>query len=85
MWVKPGAGVTRVGGTRQGALVVRVRAPATQGQANAAAIAALAEALGVPRSRVRLVSGRASRTKVLEVRGDEEILRRALAELATAG
>lgn len=69
--VRPGASQTRVGG-RYGesdppVLVVSVRAPASDGRANDALVAALAEAFGVPRSAVRVVSGAISRTKVVDI------------------
>ncbi len=66
--MKPGAGRTRVGG-RYGdaALVVAVQVPAVDGRATAAALAALAKALGCPSRDVTLVSGATSRTKVVEV------------------
>jgi uncharacterized protein YggU (UPF0235/DUF167 family) len=56
-----------VGGSHDGALVVRVGARAVDGQATAAALRALAEALGVPRRSVVLVTGATSRTKVVDV------------------
>lgn len=74
--VRPGAHRTRVGGRYQGeaqrgdCLLVAVTARAVEGQANEAVIAALAEALSLTRRQVRLVSGRTSRTKVVEVPDD---------------
>jgi len=66
--VKPGAGRTRVGGCYgDDALVVAVSDPAVDGRATAAALKALASALGVPAREVLLVSGATSRTKVVEV------------------
>jgi uncharacterized protein len=67
--VKPGASRTRVGGTygADGALVVAVSERAVDGKATEAALKALAEALGVPRRNVRLVSGVTSRDKVAEI------------------
>ena len=56
-------------GEHDGALVVRVSARAVDGQATAAALAAVAEAFGVRRPAVTLVTGAASRTKVFEVTG----------------
>lgn len=44
-----------------------VTAPPVDDAANEAVLALLASSLGVPRSRVRLVRGHASRTKVFEV------------------
>jgi uncharacterized protein len=65
--VRPGAARTGVGGDHDGALVVRVNAPAVDGRATEAALAAVAEALGVRRRQVRLVTGATSRSKVVEV------------------
>jgi uncharacterized protein (TIGR00251 family) len=67
--VRPGASRTVVGGSHAGALVVRVTAPAVDGRATQAALAALAEALGVRRFEIRLVTGATSRTKVVDVQG----------------
>jgi len=44
-----------------------VTAPPVDGQANAAAIALLAQALDVPKSAIRLVKGASSRDKTLAV------------------
>ena len=71
VWVRPGSPRPGVGGDHGGALVVRVSPRATGGQATAAALAAVADALGVRRSAVTLVTGAASRTKVLDVAGAE--------------
>ena len=65
--VRPGAGRTSVGGEHDGALVVRVAAPAVDGRATEAALAAVAAAVGVRRRQVSLVTGSTSRTKVVEV------------------
>ncbi|WP_151084358.1 DUF167 domain-containing protein [Nocardioides cynanchi] len=64
--VKPGAGRTVVGGRYDDALVVRVRERAVDGRATESALRALAEALGLRRADVRLVTGSTSRTKVVE-------------------
>lgn len=50
-------------------LHVWVTAPAHEGKANQALAAALAGALGVPRSRVELLRGARSRSKVFRVDG----------------
>jgi uncharacterized protein len=65
--VRPGAGRTLVGGSYDGALVVRVSAPPVDGRATAAALAALAAALGLRPREVTLVTGATSRTKVVEI------------------
>lgn len=69
--VKPGASRARVGGAYgtgpDARLVVAVTAKAVDGKATEAALVAVAGALGVPRRRVRLVTGATSRDKVVEV------------------
>jgi uncharacterized protein YggU (UPF0235/DUF167 family) len=46
---------------------VRLAAPPERGRANDALVALLAEALGVPKAEVRIVGGRTSRRKLVEV------------------
>jgi hypothetical protein len=65
--VRPGARTTAVGGSFDGALVVRVVERPEGGRATEAALAALASSLGVRRREVRLVAGTTSRTKVVEI------------------
>ena len=50
--------------------MIKVGARAVEGQATEAALRALAEALGIRRRDVTLVSGATSRDKVVEVEGD---------------
>jgi uncharacterized protein YggU (UPF0235/DUF167 family) len=69
-----------VGGEQDGALVVRVSAPAVDGKATAAALKAVAAAFGVRPREVTLVTGAASRTKIVDVAGaDQAALDRLLA------
>ena len=56
-----------MGGSHDGALVVRVTARAVDGAATEAVLKAVASALGLRPYEVALVSGATSRTKVLEV------------------
>jgi uncharacterized protein YggU (UPF0235/DUF167 family) len=77
--VRPGASRTAVGGAHDGALVVRVAARAVDRQATEAALAAVADAFGVRRRAVELVSGSTSRTKVVDIAGgDPAVLARLL-------
>jgi uncharacterized protein YggU (UPF0235/DUF167 family) len=63
-----------------GALVVRVSAPAIGGRATEAALTAVAGALGVRRHAVTLIAGASSRTKIVEIEGaDSGALNRLLA------
>ncbi len=65
--VQPRASRNAISGMRAGILRIRVTAPPVDGQANAAAIALLAQALDLPKSAVRLVRGASSREKTLAV------------------
>ena len=67
--VRPGSPRPGVGGEYDGALVVRVSAPAVDGRATEAALHAIAAAFGVRRRAVTLVTGASSRTKIVEVAG----------------
>ena len=78
--LQPRARRSEVVGERGGAIVIRVTAPPVDGKANAALCALVAERAGVPRSRVQVVRGAASRDKVVRVEGvDAGALRSALA------
>lgn len=79
--VRPGAPLTRVGGAYGEALVVAVAARAVDGRATDAALAAVAAAFRVRRRQVRLVTGATSRTKIVEVVGEEARIRSRLTEL----
>ena len=81
--VRPGSARPGVGGEHAGALVVRVSARAVDGKATEAALAAVAGAFGVRRGAVRLVTGAASRSKVIDIdAGAPEVLAALLAEPA---
>jgi uncharacterized protein (TIGR00251 family) len=60
------------------ALKLAVGAPPEDGKANAAVIALLAEALGVAKSAISVVSGTTDRRKLVEIRGEPMTLRAAL-------
>jgi uncharacterized protein YggU (UPF0235/DUF167 family) len=60
-----------VGGTYGGALVVAVNEKAVDGKATEAALRAIADAFGVRRRDVTLVTGATSRDKVVDIDGDE--------------
>ena len=63
---------------------VRVRAIADGGEANRAVTELLAKALGVPKARVRILSGATSRLKQIAVDGDPAKLGDALRKLTAA-
>ena len=65
--VTPKSGRDEVVGWRGDALALRVRATPEDGRANAAVCKIVSEALGVPKSRVRVVRGPTARSKLLEI------------------
>ena len=65
--VHPRSAADRVVGFREDVLHLRVTAPPVDGKANRSAVSLLADALGIPRSRVRIVRGHSSRDKAAEV------------------
>jgi len=67
--VTPSASRDAVVGWQGDVLRVHVRAPAQRGKANDAVLRLLAAALGVDRSRLRIVHGQTSRQKVVSVDG----------------
>ncbi len=73
--------------SRIGVLRVRLSAAPVEGRANEALVKLLADRLGVPRSRVAILRGMASRNKVVEVTGldDEEVRRRLAGGSADSG
>jgi uncharacterized protein (TIGR00251 family) len=80
--VIPRAATSRVDGVRAGALLVRLQAAPVDGAANDALIGVLAEALGVPKRRVTIVSGARGREKRVHVRGvDVDAVRAAVANV----
>lgn len=67
--VQPRASRDAVAGEWNGALKVRLQAPATENRANEALCEYLAALLKTSRSAVRILSGDRSRTKRVEIRG----------------
>ena len=64
-------------------LQARVRAPPSEGQANAALVRLIAAALGVRPRDVRLVAGESARLKRVKVSGSAAALAAALAKVCT--
>ena len=58
-----------VAGYEGGVVRIRLNAPPVEGKANDALVRFLAKALGVPRSRVTLVTGERGRSKIVRVSG----------------
>lgn len=67
--VQPRASKDEIAGTIEGALKIRLRAPAIKNRANEALVVLLAELLKRPKSAVRILGGEHSRTKRVEILG----------------
>ena len=76
--VHPRARRTAINGRLGEAYKLELAAPPVDGKANDECIRFFAELAGVPRSRVRIVTGSTGRMKVVEVEGvsEEELQRR---------
>jgi uncharacterized protein (TIGR00251 family) len=74
--VQPRASRDEIAGVIDGALKVRVQAPAVENRANEALCDYLASLLKTPKSAVRILGGERSRVKRVEIRGvqPQEIL-----------
>jgi uncharacterized protein (TIGR00251 family) len=77
--VHPRARRSAVTGRLGDAWKLDLTAPPAEGKANQECVRFLAELMGVPRTRVRVVTGLTSRTKVVEIEGvtEEEFSRAA--------
>jgi len=70
--VQPRASKDEIAGEMEGALKIRLRAPALEERANEALMAFLAEVLNTSKAAVRILSGTRGRMKRIEVRGVTE-------------
>jgi uncharacterized protein (TIGR00251 family) len=78
--VQPRASRDEVGGVIDGAMKVRLQAPALEDRANLALCEYLAQVLKTPKSAVRILSGERGRIKRISIRGVTEAeVRRLLA------
>jgi len=76
--VTPRGGANRIDAVEtdaagQSLVRMRVRAAPTDGEANAAVIVTLAQALGLPKSRLALIAGQSARIKTLAIDGLDEV------------
>jgi hypothetical protein len=67
--VQPRASRTRVVGEHDGRLKIQLAAPPVDGEANAALLAFLADAVGVKRAEVTLLAGETGRRKRVRIAG----------------
>ena len=66
---QPRASRSRLVGEHDGRLKIQLAAPPVDGEANEALVALVAELFGIPRRQVEVVSGLASKRKVVRVQG----------------
>jgi uncharacterized protein (TIGR00251 family) len=67
--LQPRASRNGIDGVQGDALKLRVTAPPVEGRANKALKKLLAEHLGIPPSRIAIISGRRSREKLVQLSG----------------
>ncbi|MCR4308436.1 MAG: DUF167 domain-containing protein [Deltaproteobacteria bacterium] len=67
--VVPRSSKEGVAGFEGGVVRIRLNAPPVEGQANVALVRFLSKALGVPKSRIALVTGERGRNKIVRVDG----------------
>ena len=67
--VVPRSAKEGVAGFEGGVVRIRLNAPPVEGQANESLVRFLARTLGVPKSRITLVSGGKGRSKIVRVDG----------------
>lgn len=70
--VTPRGSKNEITGWREDVLCVKITAPPVEGAANAAIVKFIADALGIRRSQVELISGDKSREKIIRVSGLSE-------------
>ncbi|RIV22515.1 DUF167 domain-containing protein [Fibrisoma montanum] len=80
--VKPGSKVDQLFYNDAGLLVVKLKAPAQDGKANAYLVEFLAKQLGLAKSKVQLVAGFTNPHKRLSIDADDESVRLKLKTLA---
>ena len=69
VYIQPRASTTELAGTHDGLIKIRIAAPPVENAANLALIEFIARRLGIAKRCVRVVSGAASRRKMLEIEG----------------
>jgi uncharacterized protein (TIGR00251 family) len=72
VYIQPRASKSETAGLHAGVIKIRVAAPAVENAANLALVEFVAKQLGIAKRSVRIVSGGASRRKVMEIDGVTE-------------
>ncbi len=81
--VQPGASKNESVGVREGALRIRISAPAVKGKANKALVHFLARKLGVKNSGVEIITGHTTRLKRIKVIGEGTKTKEKISRLTT--
>ncbi len=71
--VEPRASKKGIAGVLDNVLKVKLTAPPVEGEANEQLIEVIAEAAGVRKGSIRIVRGRSSKRKTVEIKGVESI------------
>jgi uncharacterized protein (TIGR00251 family) len=72
VYIQPRSSKSEVAGLHDGVIKIRIAAPAVENAANLALVEFVANLLGIAKRSVRIVSGQASRRKVLDIDGVTE-------------
>ncbi len=83
--IRSGAKETRAEGEFDGRLKLFVKAPPIEGRANQTIVQSIASAVGVPKSRVNLVSGLKSKQKSVVIELPEEAATQLIEQLTSIG
>jgi uncharacterized protein (TIGR00251 family) len=67
--VIPNAKRTEIVGWIQESIKIKLQAPPTEGRANAVLLEFFANKLSLPKNSIRLISGKTSRNKIIEISG----------------
>ena len=67
LYIRPGAAETRVEGTYQDRIKIRISAPPEKGRANKELIKFIAGILSIPKSRISIASGKTSNYKEIQI------------------
>ena len=83
----PGAARNELLGFKEGILRLKITAPPEKGKANKELISFLSQRLDIPKTKLQIVKGQASRDKVITLEGlsQDEVMRRLSSSCGGAG
>jgi len=79
--VLPNASKCEITGVVDGELKTKLDVPPVEGKANEKCVKFFSKLLGVPKTSIRIISGQKSRSKVIFIEGNPEILEKKVYEL----